>query len=364
MTTTIEQANFEFAKRLIAVSDRDVERLRANFLDLAEDFDASTLGEHTLFPLEMTWFYGEPIWHEFTPEKRLMLNRLSFCQSYLSTGVAEIATNVLNLEAALATIIGDDPDLALYMAREVVEEIMHVRTFLCIIRKVCAYYGLTLDDLRAANPSLRMASHYVRGHSLLGWLRGDLHYYYFTRYALNVNQKTVERCAINEPGMHPAVRTILRNHAIDEARHMQMSRGTGLVALARMRNPVARTLACLGYATFAANIYIGRHRKDSRLPRETRTRTLELCGVPRARAVEAYRQWRDRVNQPVDPPLVRAGRSYYLRCNHGYIDDLAAPAWLKQRMKRIIDAGYADVAGPGAGGEIAPLEFDELRRAG
>jgi hypothetical protein len=363
VTATLEQVDFEFAKRLMAVSERDVERLRANFLDLAEEFDASTLGEHTLFPLEMGWFYGEPIWHELAPEKRLMLNRLTFCQSYLSTAVAEIATNCLNLQAALATIVDDDPDLALYMAREVVEETMHIRAFFCIIRKVCAHYGLTLDQLRAANPSLRMARHYVQGHTVLGWLRRDLHYYYFTRYALNVNQKTVERCSINEPGMHPIVRTILKNHAIDEARHMQMSRGTGLVALSRMRNPLARTLACLGYATFAANVYIGRHRKDSRLPRETRTRTLQLCGVPRERAVEAYREWRDRVNQPEDPPLVTVGRAYYLRCNHGYIDDLAAPAWVKARMKRTIDAGYADVARPVGRGEVAPLEFDELRRA-
>ena len=362
MTATHQQVSFDFAKRLIAVSDRDVEQLRAHFLDLAEAFDAATLGDHTLFPLEMTWFYGEPVWHELSPAQRLMLNRLSFCQSYLTTAVAEVATNVLNLEAALATIIGDDPDLALYMAREVVEETMHIRAFLCVIRKVCAHYGLTLEQLRGANPSLRMASHYVRGHSVLGWLRGDLNYYYFTRYALNVNQKTVERCSINEPGMHPLVRTILKNHAIDEARHMQMSRGTGLVALSRMRNPVTRTLACLGYATFAANIYIGRNQKDSRLPRETRTRTLELCGVPRARAMDAYRQWYTRVNQPEDPPLVRAGRTYYVRCNRGYIDDLAAPAWLKQRMKRIIDIGYADVASPAGSGGEASLDFDELKR--
>ena len=174
-----------------------------------------------------------------------------------------------------------------------------------------------------------------------------------------MNQKTVERCTINDPDMHPAVRTILKNHAIDEARHMQMSRGTGLVALSRMTNPVVRTLACLGYAHFAANIYIGRHQKDSRLPRETRTRTLELCGVSRERAVEAYRQWRDRVNQPEDPPLVRAGRAYYLKCNLGYVDDLAIPTWLKRRMTRIIAAGYPDVAGRAA----EALAFDELTRA-
>jgi hypothetical protein len=351
---------FDFTRRLKAVSDRDVDRLRANFLDPAEAFDPATLGEHTLFPLEMTWFYGEPVWHELSPAKRLMLNRLSFCQSYLTTAVAEIATNVLNLEAALRTIIEDDPEVALYMAREVVEETMHVQAFLCVIRKVLAHYGLTLDQLRTTNVSLKMSRYYVDLHTVLGWLRRDLNYYYFTRFALNVNQKTVERCTIAEPSMHPAVRTILKNHAIDEARHMQMSRGTGLVALSRMTNPLVRTLACLGYAHFAANIYIGRHKKDSRLPRETRTKTLELCGVPRARAVEAYREWRDRVNQPEDPPLVRAGRAYYLKCNDGYVDDLAAPPWLKARMKSIIAAGYADIARARG---VEPLDFDELTRA-
>lgn len=352
-------ATFDFTRRLKAVSDRDVDRLREHFLDPAEQFDATTLGDHTLFPLEMTWFYGEPIWQDLSPAQRLMLNRLSFCQSYLSTAVAEVATNVLNLEAALGTVIGDDPELALYMAREVVEETAHIQSFLCIIRKVLASYGLTLEQLRATNVSLRMAQRYVALHTALGWLRGDLHYYYFTRFALNVNQKTVERCTINEPGVHPVVRTVLKNHAIDEARHMQMSRGTGVVALSRMTNPVVRTLACLGYAHFAANIYIGRHRRDSALPRETRIRTLELCGVPRARAVEAYRQWRDRVNQPEDPPLVRAGRAYFLRCNHGYIDDLAAPAWLKRRMKRIIDAHYTDILAS----TVEPLALDDLTRA-
>lgn len=353
---------FDFTRRLQAVSDRDVDRLRANFLDPAEAFDPATLANHTLFPREMTWFYGEPVWHELSAERQLMLNRLSFCQSYLTTAVAEVATNVLNLEAALRTIIHDDPELALYMAREVVEETMHIRAFLCVIRKVLAHYGLTLEHLRTTNVSLRMAQHYVDFHTVIGWLRGDLHYYYFTRFALNVNQKTVERCTINDPDMHPAVRTILKNHAIDEARHMQMSRSTGLVALSRMTNPIARMLACLGYAHFAANIYIGRHRKDSRLPRETRTQTLELCGVPRARAVEAYRQWRDRVNQPEDPPLVRAGRAYYLKCNLGYVEDLAIPSWLKRRMIRVIADGYADVARP-ASGMVEPLDFDDLTRA-
>lgn len=355
-------ATFDFTRRLQHVSDQDVDRLRAHFLDPAEGFDAATMGDHTLFPLELTWFYGEPIWHELAPAQRLMLNRLSFCQSYLSTAVAEVATNVLNLEAALRTIIDDDPEVALYMAREVVEETMHIQAFLCVIRKVLAAYGLTLDQLRAANPSLRMARHYVSLHTVLGWLRRDLHYYYLTRFALNVNQKTVERCAINEPGMHPVVRTILKNHAIDEARHMQMSRGTGILAVARMRHPLRRTIACLGYAHFAAGIYIGRHGRTSRLPCATRARTLELCGVPRARAVAACRAWYGRVHQPDDPPLVRAGRAYYRQCNHRFIDDLAAPAWLKRRMKRILDAGYADVARPPGGEAVRPIELDELTR--
>lgn len=355
-------ANFDFTKRLRAVSDKDVDRLRSHFLELAEAFDPASMGEHTLFPLEMTWFYGEPIWEQLADDKKLMLNRLSFCQSYLSTAVAEYATNVLNLEAALRTTIAEDPEVGLYMAREAVEETMHIQTFLVVIRKVLSHYGLTLEQLRATNVSLRMSQYYVRLHMVLGWMRGNLDYYYFTRFALNVNQKTVERCAISDPGMHPLVRQILKNHAIDEARHMQMSRATGMVALARMRNPLVRTLACLGYAHFAANLYIGRHRKDSKLPRETRTRTLELCGVPRDRAAAAYREWRDRVNQPEDPPLVKAGRAYYLKCNQHFIDDLEIGERLRRRMTQILQNGYADVAAAAGRPVTKPLEFDELNR--
>ena len=355
--------SFDFTRRLQAVSDKDVDRLHANFLGLAEQFDGNAMGDHALFPMEMSWFYGEPVWHELSDEKKLMLNRLSFCQSYLSTAVAEYATNVLNLESALHTTIHEDPEVALYMAREVVEETMHIQSFFCVIGKVLAHYGLSIEKLRATNVSLKMSQHFVTLHTILGWLRGDLSYYYFTRFALNVNQKTVERCTINEPNMHPLVRQLLKNHAIDEARHMQMSRGTGMVALSRMRHPATRWLACLGYAHFAASIYIGRHRRDSKLPRETRTRTLELCGVSRERAVLAYQQWRDRVNQPEDPPLVKAGRAYYLKCNLQYIDDLEISDALRRRMKRILSAGYSDVAAAEGGVSTKPLEFDDLTRA-
>lgn len=356
-------ATFDFTRRLKAVSDKDVDRLRANFLDLAEQFDGESMGDHPLFPMEMTWFYGEPVWHELPDDKKLLLNRLSFCQSYLSTAVAEYATNVLNLQSALQTTIQEDPEVGMYMAREVVEETMHIQSFFCVIRKVLAHYGLTLDQLRATNVSLKMSQYYVNLHTVLGWLRGDLNYYYFTRFALNVNQKTVERCTIDEPNMHPIVRQILKNHAIDEARHMQMSRGTGLVALDRMKNPVVKAIACLGYAQFAANIYIGRHRRDSKLPRETRTRTLELCGVSRERAMVAYREWRDRVNQPEDPPLVKAGRAYYLKCNLQYIDDLDVSERMRRRMKRIVSDAYADVAAPSGGLATRPLDFEDLTRA-
>lgn len=355
-------ANFAFTRRLKVVSDRDVDRLREHFLDCAERFDPQTLGEHTLFPLQMTWYYGEPIWHELSPAQRLMLNRLCFCQSYLSTAVAEVAVNVLNLQAALQTILRDDPDVALYMAREVVEETMHVETFLLLIRKILGFYGLSLDDLRNANPSLRLATTYVKGHSVLGHLLGHFHYYYFTRFALNVNQKTVERCTIKEESVHPVVGTILRHHAIDEARHMQMSRATGIVALKQMKNPVLRTLACFGYAHFAAQIFIGRHANDSRLTRETRIRTLQLCGVGRKEAESAYRRWRDRVHQPEDPPLVRAGKLYFLRCNFDYIDNLPVANWLKSRMKRIIGASYPELVPHLQSGDVPQFQFEELER--
>lgn len=353
---------FAFTRRLQEVSDREVDRLREHFQDLAASFDPSTLGEHTLFPLQMTWFYGEPVWHELQPEDRLLLNRLCFCQSYLSTAVAEIATNVLNMESALRTILRGTPEVALYMAREVVEEMAHLQAFFTIIQRVLAYYSIPFDLLRERNPSLVLAERFVRGHTLLGWAVGHLHLYYFTRFALNVNQKTVERCTIDEPNIHPVVRQLLKNHAIDEARHMQMSRATGIAALQQMRNPVFRVLACLAYARFAASIFIGRHSRDSRLTRETRIGTLEIVGVERDYAVQAYREWRDRVNQREDPPLVKAARKYFLRCNHDYIDDLPVAPWVKRRMKKIIDAAYPDLTDPSSTDSVQPLQFGELSR--
>lgn len=354
--------DFEFIGRLRSVSDRDALRMREHFLEPAEAFDPDNLADHTFFPLEMTWFYGEPVWEAMGAEQRLLLNRLSFCQSYYSTAVAEAATNVLNYEAALRTLIREDADVALYMAREVVEETTHIETFLIVIRKLLGHYGLTLEDLRAANPSLAMASRYSMAHSALGWLRGDLDYYYFTRFPLNVNQKTVERCTIDEPHMHPVVRTILKNHAIDEARHMQMSRATGKAALRRMGSRLARNLACVGYAHFAASLYIGRHSRDTALQRGTRTRTLELCGVSSAEAARAYDGWKRRVHQPLDPPLVRAGRRYYLKQNLAYVDELDVSARMRAYMKRTVARAYADVAAAN-GEDVATLEFEELRRA-
>ncbi len=352
---------FDFTRRLQAVSDRDVGRLAEHFLDPARRFDAASLGDHLLFPEEMAWFYGEPIHRDLSEEQRLMLNRLTFCQSYLSTLVAEAATNVLNYEAVVRAFLHDDPDVALYMAREVVEETVHLEAFLIVIRKVLGHYGLTFEDLRAANVSLKMAGHYSRFHSLIGWLHGDMNLYYFTRFPLNVNQKTVERCSINEPRLHPEVRAILKNHAIDEARHMQMSRETGKVALRRMRR-WQRNVACAFYAHFASRLHIGRHVADGALTRATRVRTLTLCGVPAGRAERAYDEWRDRVNQPQDPPLVAAGRLYYLRQNLSYIDELAVSDRVKRRMKRRIESGYRDLTR--AGPELRPLELGELTRSG
>lgn len=351
-------ADFGFTRRLQLVSDRDVERLDDNFLAPARAFDAARLGDHLLFPLEMTWFYGEPIWHELSDAQRLMLNRLTFCQSYFSTAVAEAATNTLNYQAAVQTFIREDPDVALYMAREVVEETTHIQSFLIVIRKVLAHYGLDLEALRRANVSLSLSERYVQAHSLLGWLRGNLDFYYFTRFPLNVNQKTVERCAIDEPNMDPGVRAILKNHAIDEARHMQMSRATGKVALARMG--ALRTPGCVGFAHFAARLYIGRHAKDGALQRGTRTNTLALVGVPMERARAAYAAWRDRVHQPEDPPLVCAGRRYYLRQMNEYVDELDIAPRVSAYMKRVIAAGYTDVA---TAAPAPPLEFNELSRS-
>ncbi len=332
----------DYVQRLRHVSDHDLPHLHDHFLGLAQSFDPSTIADHHLFPLEMTWFYGEPIYHRLDPAQQRRLNHLCFCQSYYSTAVAEAATNILNYGASLDAFLDGDNELGIYMANEVLEESVHLKAFFLIIQRVLDHYDLTWAQLRHANASLAKAREFQRMHSILGWLRGNLDFYYFTRFALNVNQKTVERCTIDEPEIHPVVRQLLKNHAIDEARHMQMSRETGRRALARM-NPAMRMAAGLAYGWFAARIYIARHSIDGRLQAETRIRTLELCGVGRPDAERAYRDWQNRVHQLQDPPLARAGRAYYLRQNLRYIDGLDLPDWVRQAMRRQLVAAYADV---------------------
>src|SRR5205823_1566480 len=125
---------------------------------------------------------------------------------------------------------------------------------------------------------------------------------------------------------------------------------------------LTRDAAGITYAEFAARIYICRHRPDGRLQRQTRIRTLELCGVPRSEAVRAYFEWRDRIHQPNDPPLVRSGRFYYLRQNLTYIEQLDVSPRVRAYMRRAIERRYADVAAASAASDTKPLEFTELER--
>ncbi len=355
-------ADGDFVARLRIVSDRDVARLREYFLDAAHDFDAACMDDHLLFPLEMTWFYGEPSYAAMSVEDQLKLNRLTFCQNYLSTLVGEGASNILNYEAALGTLLNRDPETAFYMAREVVEETFHFEAFYIVVAKVLQHYGIPFAECKAKNGSLRLAVWYARFHTLLGWLRGNLDYYYFTRYPLNISQKTIERSTIKEPRMHPIVRTILKNHAVDEARHMQMSRETGKLALARLRSPVVRAAACALYAQYAASINMGgRHAKGGWLNRDTRISVLEMCGMTRAAAARAYREWRDRLHQPDDPPLVRAARLYFVRLNNDFIDELDVSPRQRAHMRRTIGRAYADVT-DSRSDTIQRLEFDDLTR--
>jgi hypothetical protein len=356
------RSDYSFVGRLRAVSDRDVTRLRELFLDLANQFDPETMADHLLFPEEMTWFYGEPIFHEMSEEQRLKLNRLTFCQNYLSTLVAEAATNVLNYESALAALIRSDPEAGFYMAREVVEETFHLESFYIILRKVLEHYGIPFEEYRARNHSLGAAVAYQRFHTALGWLRGSMGFYYLTRYPLNVSQKTIERSTIEEPRMHPLVRTLLKNHAIDEARHMRMSREAGKLALREMSRPV-RSIASFFYAHYAARIDMaGRLGKGNKFSRQTRTSVLEMCGVPRERALRAYREWRGRVNQPHDPPHVQRARLYYLRLNQEFVDEWDLPDGMKRYVKNVIARAYTDVIQAEQKAALRPLEFGDLER--
>ena len=116
------------------------------------------------FRCEMSWFYGEPIWHELPPEKQLMLNRLSLLPELSRRPRSPRSRPTSSTsQASLDTIVDDDPEVALYMAREVVEETMHVQAFLLLRSARCvAHYGLTLEQLRGDQRLAADGERYVR----------------------------------------------------------------------------------------------------------------------------------------------------------------------------------------------------------
>jgi hypothetical protein len=354
--------SYDHTRRLRHVSDRDVSRLHSLFLDIAHSFDAKTMCDRPLFPPELTWFYGEPVYDRMTPEGRLKLNHLTFTLDYMSSLVTEAAICVLNYRSALRTLMVGDPEVSFYMAREAIEETFHQEAFYIIIRKILAHYGIDFEEFRRKNKSLHSAVAYADLHTVLGWIKGDYNFYYFTRFPLNIALKTVERSTIADPRIEPLIRELLRNHAIDEARHMQMSRETGVRALAAIPRGL-RQVACVLYAHYAAALNIsGRHKRGSSLNRQTRTAVLELCGVSRKDAVRAYEDWRDRKHMVDDPPLVQAVRHYYVRQNFNLIDDLNVSDRMRAYMRRTIDKQYRDVTRAEAHKTFVPLVFEELSR--
>ena len=287
----------------------------------------------------MTWFYGEPVWHELSPEKRLhaepphLLPELSLDRRRRS------GDQRAQPRGGARTIIHDDPEVALYMAREVVEETMHIQAFLFVIRKVL---GALRADARGAARHQRVAAHGVAlrraSHGpRLAARRSEL----LLLHALRAEREPEDRRALHHQRAEHASASSARCSRTTRSTRRATCRcraARGWSRAARMRTRSPRTSPGSAYAHFAANIYIGRHRRDSALPRETRMRTLELCGVPRARAERAYGEWRDRVNQPQDPPLVQAGRALLSPLQPRLHRRARGAAVAKRRMKRIIDA--------------------------
>lgn len=330
-------------RRLREQSDRALSSLGESFVGAARAFDPGTLGDSLLFPLELTWFHGEPVYESLPPDARRKLNHLTFCHYYFLTLNAEASANILNHQSAFQ-MLRSDPDAAFYMAREAVEESFHVEAFHILIQKVLGHYGLSVRDFLWGESSVGLTAWFYRIHTLAAWWRGNLDAYYFSRYPLNIGTKIAERSILKEPRLHPEVRAIVRGHSIDEARHMQMSRETGKRALARMSAP-GRAVACFLYAQFVTRLNICGRQVDRRFP----VKMLERCGVPRGDAERAYREWRERVHQPQDPPDVRAMRRYFVRQNLEFVGELEASPRLRAYVTRAILRAYPDVAeGPQA----------------
>lgn len=172
------------------------------------DWDAPLEDGKYFLPPDLSALYDTPLWHRMTPEQRIELSRQELA-NLLSVG--HWFENVLN-QALLRMIFDADPASrhTHYALTEIGDECRHMLMFGRLIEKIGARYYRQPRAQMAITSSLPRR---LRGlHLWVGALIGEEIF------------DTWQRKIMDDPGMQPVVRRMMRIHVVEEARHIQWAR--------------------------------------------------------------------------------------------------------------------------------------------
>ncbi len=172
------------------------------------DWDAPLAEDLYFLPPHMSALYGTPLWQEMPDAQRRELSRQELA-NLLSVG--HWFENILN-QALLRMIFDADPAArhTHYALTEIGDECRHMLMFGRLIEKIGAR--------RFRQPPLqrlftRMAPLRMQGLQLWAWaLVGE--------EIFDVWQRQI----MDDPGLQPVVRRMMRIHVVEEARHIQWAR--------------------------------------------------------------------------------------------------------------------------------------------
>lgn len=191
------------AERLLAGS---VRRSYDSAVDI--DWDAPLEPGKYFLPPEISALYGTPIWQAMTPEQRIELSRHELA-NLLSVG--HWFENILN-QALLRMIFAADPTArhTHYALTEIGDECRHMLMFGRLIEKI------------GARPFRQHPAQLAVTRMLPSRLRG-LHLWVAALIGEEIFD-TWQRRIMDDPGMQPVVRRLMRIHVVEEARHIQWAR--------------------------------------------------------------------------------------------------------------------------------------------
>jgi hypothetical protein len=172
------------------------------------DWDAPLEEGKYFLPPQMSALYGTAMWNAMTPAQRIELSRHEMA-NLLSVG--HWFENVLN-QALLRMIFDGDPTSRYthYALTEIGDECRHMLMFGRLIEKIGAR-PFRQHPVQAV--FTKMAPYSMRGLQLWAWaLIGEEIF------------DTWQRRMMDDPGMQPVVRRMMRIHVVEEARHIQWAR--------------------------------------------------------------------------------------------------------------------------------------------